>query len=369
MIQITFIYEIIIYNVEEEKKMKKLFIPIISLLALGSLVGCGNKSESTISSSEGSSTAESSEESSSETVVDYSDLKIACPSGAPALAVYDMLDNQNVEVNANAQNVIGYISNNSQKDVVIVPTNVLVGDAIKNGAPFKIAGVITFGNFYLASTGNDDNNTLDKDDYIVIFQLPGLPGRLFKYTYGNDYTNLHNVASTVLAARCLETGVNDVDSQSVDYVLVAEPSLTSSLEAARANRPDKADNIKVIKNVQTDYETKSGNKSITQASIFVKATSDHNQRVKIGSFLYDVSKKLEAIKTNQDDLTTKLGALSTQEIATKFTATDLNDLKDSVARNAVGIGYEVAIDYKAHIDSFLKNLGFTSEDTSEELYW
>ena len=371
MIQITFIYEIIIYNVEEEKKMKKLFIPIISLLALGSLVGCGgSSSESNISSSEESSTPASSEVSSSEEKVDYSDLKIACPSGAPALALYDMYDSSNVEINASADNVASYLSANSEKDIVIAPTNLVVSKVIKGGAPFKLAGVITFGNFYIAATGNDDNETFDKDDYIVLFQTTGLPGKLFNYTYGTDYTNIHSVDAASNAARCLITGINESDSNaSVDYVLVPQPALTPALQNAKTSRSAVADKIKVVKNVQEDYYAKAGNNPITQASIFVKATNDHTKRVKVGSFLYDVSKKLEAIKANQDDLDAKLGSLENTQLQAKFGAPNLTILKKVVKENSVNIGYEVGIDFKSSVDSFLKNLGFTSEDTSEELYW
>ena len=349
-------------------KMKKLFIPIISLLAVTSLVGCNSNSESTISSSSSEPTS-STESSSSESKVDYSDLKIVCPSGAPALALYDMYASSNVDINASADNVASYLSPNSDKDIVIAPTNLVVSKVIKGGAPFKLAGVITFGNFYIAATGNDDNDTFDKDDYIVLFQANGLPGKLFNYTYGSDY-NTHPVDAASNAAACLISGVNVADNNaSVDYVLVPQPALTPALQKAKTTRTAVADKIKVVKNVQEDYRTKSGNNDITQASIFVKATTDHTQRLKVGSFLYDVSKKLEAIKADQTDLDVKLGNLEDTALQAKFGAPNLTILKKVVKENSVNIGYEVGIDYKSSIDSFLKNLGFTDEDTSEELYW
>lgn len=350
-------------------KMKKLFIPIISLLAVTSLVGCNSNSESTISSSSSEPTS-STESSSSESKVDYSDLKIVCPSGAPALALYDMYASSNVDINASADNVASYLSQNSEKDIVIAPTNLAVSKVIKGGAPFKLAGVITFGNFYIAATGNDDNETFDKDDYIVLFQSNGLPGKLFNYTYGSDFTNIHSVDAANNAAACLISGVNAADNNaSVDYVLVPQPALTPALQKAKTTRTAVADKIKVTKNVQEDYYAKAGNNPITQASIFVKATSDHNKRVKIGSFLYDVSHKLEAIKADQTDLDVKLGNLEDAALQSKFGAPNLTILKKVVKENSVNIGYEVGIDFKSSIDSFLKNLGFTNEDTSEELYW
>lgn len=335
----------LLYIMSERKtKMKKIFIPMISLLAIGSLTGCNNK-------------------------VDYSDLQIISPSGAPALALYDMLDDSNVEINTDPSAVAQYIAKDSIKDIVISPTNLLVGASMKEGAPFKIAATITFGNFYIAATGNDDNDTFDKDDYIVIFQKLGLPGKLFNYTYGDDY-NLINVANAQLAAACLKDGINVSDNNNtVDYVLVAEPSMTPALAAAKALRPDVADKIKMIKNVQEDYKEKSGNHQLTQASIYVKDTDDEVKKEKINAFLEDVKNKITKMKLDQGDLLAKVANLTKEQLQIKLGAPSIEILKNAVNRNTINIGYQEAKEGKASIDNFLKNLGFSSEDTNENLYW
>ena len=332
--------------------MKKLFIPIISLLALTSLAGCsGDESYQNHSG------------------VDYSDLKIVTPSGAPALAVYDMYKNDNIEINGDPSAVLGYLSETSDKDIVIAPTNALVGEGIKGGAPYKIGGVITFGNFYLVATGNDDNDTIDTTDYIVLFQKPGLPGKLFNYCYGTNY-NTKNVAGASLAATCLETGVNAGDNNNaVDYVLVAEPGISTSIARAKEARPSVADRIRVVKNLQQDYATKSGNTPITQASIFIRNTTDEDKLTKINAFLSDVDYKFNQIKQNQDDLSAKLSDLSELQLKNKFGAGSLDELKEAVKNNTINIGYQKAKDYKQAIDNFLQNLGFASEETDENLYW
>ena len=218
--------------------MKKLFIPIISMLALTSLAGCSNGGDSSSSSTipESSEPASSSEESSSEAPVDYSDLKIIAPSGAPALALYDKLDNKNVTIDKDPNNVAAFLSNDSKMDIVIAPTNLVVSKVIKDGAPFKLAGVITFGNFFIASTGNDDNDTLDKDDHIVVFQRNGLPGKIFDYTYGTDFEHIHSANAASDAVSSLVTGKDNLTKEDVDYVLLAQPGLTAALAKAKEHR-------------------------------------------------------------------------------------------------------------------------------------
>lgn len=83
---------------------------------------------------------------------DISSLKIISPSGAPAFSLYNMFKSENVEINADATNVLSYLSADSTKDIVIAPTNALVAKVMKDKLTnFKIAANITFGNFYLAS--------------------------------------------------------------------------------------------------------------------------------------------------------------------------------------------------------------------------
>ena len=142
------------------------------------------------------------------------DLKVVSPSGAPAVALYKFLGEpeEKIEINSVASNVVAYLSPNSTKDIVIAPTNAGITAINKKNAPFKIAATITFGNFYLAATGNDANGQLDPDDYVVAFQKDNVPDKIFKYVYADvNFTNLHYVDQASDAATCLITGLNITD--------------------------------------------------------------------------------------------------------------------------------------------------------------
>lgn len=320
--------------------MKKRLFTLITLLPLVSLTGCSKETP----------------------------LQIASPSGAPALTLYDIFQDENVEINSDPKNVLAYLAKDSTKDVVIAPTNALVAKVIKGGAPFKIASVITFGNFYVASTGLDDNDTIDADDYIVLFQKGELPDKLFNYVYGLDnFTNIHYVNAASDANKCLMTAKDEGNNNAdVKYVLLAQPALTAGLAKAKQNRPDVADKIKVVKNVQEDYKTKSNDLLITQASIFVNTNSDSK---KIDSFLKSVEEKVNNILADQTDLAAKLENVDSTIVTSKFGAPSLDILKKVVKENSIGLGYKNAKENKGSIDKFLMSLGFTNEATSEELYY
>lgn len=120
------------------------------------------------------------------------DLKVAVPSGAPAIAFYNHFKETNLEVGG-ADTIVAYLSNSSDKDVVVVPTNAGIS-SINQGVNYKIAATITFGNFFLLSTGNDDDGILNKGDKVVAFQEKGVPGKIFKYLYGDKELDVEFLA-------------------------------------------------------------------------------------------------------------------------------------------------------------------------------
>ena len=123
-------------------------------------------------------------------------LKVAVPAGAPATAFYNHLKDSNLEVAA-ADTVLAYLDNSSNKDVVIAPTNAGLA-AINKGLNMKLAATITFGNFFVVSTGNDNNDVMDKGDKVLAFQENGVGGKLFKYVYGDrelDITYVKDAAA------------------------------------------------------------------------------------------------------------------------------------------------------------------------------
>ena len=287
---------------------------------------------------------------------DKLNLSVASPNGAPAISLYEYLSDKNCEI-SNAQTVSSYMQSGS-KDIIILPTNAGVKMIQNNNAPYKIAATVTFGNFFLASTGNDDNETLDKDDYVVVFQQNSIPDQLFKCVYGTDFSNVHYVADANAAARVLISGKNESDSNTnADYVLVAQPSLSSAL-----GQNSKA---KLHSNVQELYKEKTGGKEIMQASIFV---NNSVSKAKAKDFLEEIEDDIEDLIEDPSSLDEALleSKLDNEVIASKIG--DPATIKYLLSNgNQIGIGYKNAYLNKSSIDAFLNTLG--QNITTDEIYF
>ena len=181
--------------------------------------------------------------------VDHSTLKIVYPTGAPALAFYNNVENANFETNSTPSNIVSMMNGNSNYDIVVIDT-VSGIKAINNGANFKLAATLTFGNFYLAATGNDENSTLDKDDVVILFGQNQTPDLLFNKIYGEGY-NVEYVTNVQDAAKCLASGKNMITKSTVDYVFIAQPALYTIL-----NNEDSPTygNASVYANIQEEYK-------------------------------------------------------------------------------------------------------------------
>ena len=143
--------------------------------------------------------------------IEKNDLKIVVPTGAPAVAMSAFSDLAGFEIVTDPSTIVPMMATQSV-DVAVVPTNVGATAIMKKGVQYKLLGTITFGNLYIASTGNDDDGVMDEDDYIVSFQQGAVPDKIFHYVFGTRFDNaLHYVASAQEAAKCLKTGKNLTD--------------------------------------------------------------------------------------------------------------------------------------------------------------
>ncbi len=290
------------------------------------------------------------------------DLKVVCPAGAPALALANFINNDKVEINADASNVLGYLSASSDKDVVIAPTNAIVSKVMSANAPFKIAATVTFGNLYLLSLGNDSDNQLNEGDYVVAFKERELPGRMFKYVYGNDNLDVHFMDEASDALECAKTGVDKTrDNRQVNYVMLAEPAVTT----AKAANPS----LSVYHDLQVKYQEKAGVSYFTQASIFVR---DSLAKEKVEAFLSEIEKNIQELLSNPSSILEK--GIRDEQFVSKFVCPKALIVgvitPQENGRNKIGLGFTRAYENKASIDGFLTNLGFLQQGvTSEEIYY
>ena len=314
---------------------------VLLILLILSLFACTNKKEEEIN---------------------VANLKITVPSGAPSLAFYNEIDNKNFQT-GDAKSIIAELSGSKEADIIVIDT-VNGIKALNNGANYKLAATITFGNFFLASTGHDENGVIDKDDYIVIFSQGATPDLVFHYLYGNDYDEgIHYVNAVSDASACLISGINiyDDDKQGqeepyVDYVFVAQPALFAAMK--------QNENIKVYADMQKLYKEKSGLDMI-QASIFI---SNNLSEANANAYLTKLEEDINELIDNPEIFVKATESMSDDEIKDLFGIPNASIAMAVIKQNnVIGLGYKKAIDNKDAIDEFINIFGV--EKTSEEIYF
>ena len=283
------------------------------------------------------------------------DVQVASPAGSPAIALYKYLgDTEHLEVNTDANNVIAYFTStetSQRKDIILAPTNAGIA-AINKGAEYKIAATVTFGNFFLISTGLDEDKILNEGDKVLAFQQNGVAGKLFNYLYGDKGLDVTYANS---AADVKNTVLTD-KSFNADYVLLAQPVVNAVVSAKEG--------YSVFANLQNDYKEKADGKEITQASIFVRNDSDKKA---VDKFLSNVESDVKALLDNPDTFLDAIKDLDETIVTGKVTAKKeavVNLLKND---NALGLGYKEALQNKASIDAFIQTLGL--KESNEKIYY
>ena len=321
--------------------MKKALLILIPALLL---VGCGEKNKE-------------------EPVEEYKlNLSIAAPSGAPSVCLYKYLaDESKVEIRSpeEASGIAAYMATDA-KDIIILPTNAGVQQIMKNNANYKIAANITFGNLFVAATGHDDDGVMNGDDYVVLIQQNNVPDKLFQYCYGDlNLTNTHYLTQASNVKNVVATGKNPEDENAdVDYVLVAEPAFAAG-KSQNANATQYA-------SIQEVYKTKSGNKEITQASIFVSNNANVEE---VNKFLAALEKDINDFVANPSVIDNYVTGFDQVQFAAKFGVGNAQLLKTLTTNgNRMGVGFKKASENKANIDQFLTMWPVIGA-TSEEIYF
>lgn len=283
------------------------------------------------------------------------ELKIVTPTGAPAVAFYNYSTSESFQTNSDPSNIIPMMLNETV-DIAVLPTNAGIQAILGKKVNYKIAATITFGNIFIGATGNDDDGIMDADDYIVSFQKGAVPDKIFHYIYGDTLDNaLHYVSNVQEAAKCLKTGKNLAeDGNTVDYVVLAEPALTTVISST----PGRS----VYANLQELYKVKSGNLQIFQASLFVNNKLEKNA---VDTFLASLEKDINDGLANPELIQQGLAKNSASEALYGINPEQAKAV--TANNNGMGLGFAKAKDNKEAIDLFLSLFGIGA--TNEEIYY
>lgn len=289
-------------------------------------------------------------------------LSIVVPSGAPSLAFYNELNNENFYT-GDASSILPQMKGENGPDIVVIDT-VNGIKAIGAGAQYRLAANITFGNFFVASTGNDGNGIMEDGDYIVLFSQGATPDLIFHHIYGNDFdSNVHYVQAVSDASACLIKGINISDADRtideeayVDYVMIAEPALSLALS--------KNENASIYADIQDEYYNLNDNNMMVQASVFV---SNKLSDEEVEAYLKKLSDDIETLLNNPDIFSKATSELTDEEIKDIFGIGNAALASKVLKNNSIGLGYKKAYDNKKTIDSYISLFGLT--ETNEEIYF
>lgn len=293
---------------------------------------------------------------------DNGELSVVCPSGAPSLAFYNELHNDSFHT-GDAQSILPELKSDVGSDIVVIDT-VNGIKALNAGANYKLAATITFGNFYIASTGIDDNGIMEDGDYIVLFSKGATPDLIFHYLYGNEMeSNIHYVSAVSDASACLIKGINISDDQRtidedpyVEYVMIAEPALSVALL--------KNDKASIYLDVQEEYMNKSDGLFMIQASVFV---SNRLSNEIVDEFLNSLENNINSLLDNPNLFIEETSELSDDEIKDIFGVPNGKIASKILSDNSIGLGYRRSYEIKDTIDRML-NI-FDVGKTNEEIYY
>lgn len=296
-------------------------------------------------------------------------INILTPTGAPAIAFYDLANNvtkYNVDTNSDPKMIVAALSSPNKPDFAVLPINAGL-QAMRSGVSYKLAAVISFGNALLCSTGNDDNNQLDKGDTIVLFQKGQIPDLMFKNIVGDLYNELDvkyvNAASDAIGCLASGTYIDEKGTIPVDYVLVADPAARKVLDPSQSSYNPKA---KIVKKIRDAFLEKYPGYDVMQAAIFVNTSINREKGLEtIEEIKNSVLNGLEnptLIKEGMDKKGTP------QEVSSFFGAPSSLTYLSLVDNNGLGLGFVKAYDNKESIDKILSIIAPSLGGTYEEDY-
>lgn len=286
--------------------MKKIITLLLITLCL---VACGTKQETNV------------EENIDQTY------KIVSPSGAPALSLLDLADDEKIELDiVDGTDVLQAEFVDNKADIIIAPVN--LGVKLANQTlNYELKSVITWGNLHLVSTNKDF-----KQGKVASFGEMAVPGKVLGSLDLNDFEfewfNAANEVSAALLAGQYEAAV------------LAEPYLTMTKSKAETE-------IYEIADIQELYKEKTGLASYPQAAIFV----NKNNEVSYDELLEKIKTSIETYNKDNEQLAKRIDEVDMEKLG--FANGEL--IKKAYSRMA--LNYVKLTDCVDEVNAFLQLFG------------
>jgi len=240
--------------------------------------------------------------------------KIICPKGAPSLAFYDQGNNEKFET-ASPMNVKSQLLSTNYGMVVFDFYNGL--NVLKNkesydkNKDFKLARIITGGNFYLAGINTTSKPTASSK--IVAFSKNSLPDLVFKKVIGDEiYNNLSYVNDNEAASVVLQSGM--LEGENVDYVLISEPLLYQAMNNKSAATYGK---VNIISSLRDDWKSLTNQDYIPQAGLFIRQEDYDKYNLYFNDQLGLMNERIDNLIEDLDTVEDKMNSTIPSEVEQK----------------------------------------------------
>jgi len=301
---------------------------------------------------------------------------IAAPLGAPSLSLLPYADDlKHVDI-LNQTPTIKSAFLSDYYDVLIFDTYTGVKLIQKQGAKFKLARVLTLGNLFIASTGNDDDGTIDDSDYIASFGEGMMPDLIFKTIHPeltiDNYSN-----SAALAGSLLCSG--NIEGKSIDYIVISEPFIYNVQINKDCKTYGKVNVVEDLKESFIKFSEEKGLKlrGFPQAGLFIseKLENDKDKTSLVTNFFKTIDSEMRSLersgaKASLEELS-KYGSIEEQKarFGLDYKTLEALSIKDKEVINKLAYNsFQVDLDAFGDYYSNILNIPKIEESTYSKYY-
>lgn len=266
--------------------------------------------------------------------LEWESLTILSPKGAPAIALVPLLQENKDSIEfVDGTDILSAELVKGEKDVIIAPVNLGAALSKKESNPYRLYGIVTWGNLYLVSNADVQ---LVNDEPIALFGEQAVPGLVFNAV--KDQLDV-NVVSTAFNA------VTDVQGQliskSFNLGLMAEPLVTATI--AKAKTLEIPLNLTVYADLQALWLEKTGFENYPQAAIYIKADISEEKLKQVNARLeimmaynMQVNDDPSSLETDIDEtLSTVLGVPASKILVQAWDRMNVNVVKVEENKEAI----------------------------------
>lgn len=298
---------------------------------------------------------------------DDQEIAVYMPDGATAISMAYMMGNHSeiegakITYNVVPPATIASYAQSKKADLIVLPVNAAI-NLFTKGAPYKLAAVVTHGNLFIVGSSIEElsievESFEDlKGKVIASIGQNNIPAMVLKSILrqnGVEFTESDTAVEGKVAIRYADDGsdvIRMIRAGEVDFGLIAEPAVSNAITNPTLN-------IKIVFNIQQEWEKLTGKNIYPQAALLVKNETDK----KI------VNKFLQLLKDNDGwaEQNPKAAVDAIRAHAIEGTESTVQFLSSELIRQSNIL--TVTSGLKSYIEEFLELIEFTKP--SEDFYY